>query len=76
MSNAATTPTDQERLLPMGQVCRRYSITDRTVDNWLGKGLSPEPVRINRLRYWRLSDLERFERESMTAPKRQPETAA
>lgn len=59
----------QERLLPMGQVCRRYGVTDRTIDRWLDRGILPEPVRINRYRYWRVSDLERFERERMGANK-------
>jgi predicted DNA-binding transcriptional regulator AlpA len=63
-----------ERLLPMGALCRRYSVTDRTIDRWLERGILPEPLRINRYRYWRVSDLERFEREHLSASK--AETAA
>jgi predicted DNA-binding transcriptional regulator AlpA len=56
-----------ERLLPMGQMCRRYGVTDRIIDRWLAAGVLPEPIRINRYRYWRLSDLERFERAGVSA---------
>jgi DNA-binding transcriptional MerR regulator len=62
----------QDRMLPMGQVCRRYGVTDRTIDRWLERGILPVPIRINRYRYWRESDLVRFERERMA----ERETAA
>ena len=52
---------EQERMLPMGQVCKRYGVTDRTVDRWLERGIIPRPFRINRYRYWRESDLVQFE---------------
>ena len=55
------------RMLPMGQVCRRYGVTDRTIDRWLERGILPQPLRINRYRYWRESDLQRFERERFSA---------
>ena len=58
----------------MGQMCKRYAVTDRTIDRWLKLGILPEPLRINRYRYWRVADLERFERERVSP--RQPETAA
>jgi predicted DNA-binding transcriptional regulator AlpA len=59
-----------EALLPIRLVCRRYAISVRTVDRWLAKGRFPKPVRINALRYWRVSDLERFEAERETGPVR------
>jgi predicted DNA-binding transcriptional regulator AlpA len=52
----------QERMLPMGQLRRRYNVTDRTIDRWLERGILPSPVRINRVRYWRESDIVQFER--------------
>lgn len=74
-TTAAKDETAQhERMLPMGLVCKRYNVTDRTVDRWLERGILPEPIRINRYRYWRESDLVRFERERMG--ERKPQTAA
>lgn len=67
MDAMSTVKDTSERMLPMGQVCRRYGVTDRTIDRWLERGILPEPLRINRYRYWRVSDLERFERERMSA---------
>ena len=61
-----TTETS-DRLLRMGEVCKRYSVTDRTIDRWLSSGILPEPVRINRWRYWRVSDLEHFEAARITS---------
>jgi len=74
MGSPTTTKDASERMLPMGQVCRRYGVTDRTIDRWLERGILPAPLRINRYRYWRVSDLERFEAERMSA--RTPENAA
>jgi predicted DNA-binding transcriptional regulator AlpA len=53
----------EDRMLPVRLVCKRYSITDRTVDRWLENGILPPPVRINGLRYWRQRELEQRERE-------------
>ena len=64
----------QERMLPMGQICKRYGVTDRTIDRWLERGVLPAPIRINRFRYWRESDLVQFERKQMSAHK--PDNAA
>ena len=68
-----TNDTTNERMLPMGQVCRRYGVTDRTIDRRLTRGILPEPIRINRYRYWRLSDLERFERGAPCADQNRSE---
>jgi predicted DNA-binding transcriptional regulator AlpA len=67
MDSTTAAKDTNERMLPMGQVCRRYGVTDRTIDRWLERGILPEPLRINRYRYWRESDLERFERERINA---------
>jgi predicted DNA-binding transcriptional regulator AlpA len=60
-----TTDDINDRLLPMPAMRRRYSVSDRTIDRWLARGVLPEPIRINRYRYWRLRDLEQFERNSL-----------
>jgi predicted DNA-binding transcriptional regulator AlpA len=65
-----------ERLLSLRFVCQRYNVADRTIDRWLESKILPEPIRINRLRYWRLSDLERFERERLNAKPAERDSAA
>ena len=53
-----------EQFLPARQVRKRYGVTDQTVWRWL-KNVNlkfPHPMRIGRLRYWRLSDLVAWER--------------
>jgi predicted DNA-binding transcriptional regulator AlpA len=56
-----------EKLLPTRDLIARYGVTDRTIDRWLSQGVLPPPVRINRRRYWRASEIEQRERERMTA---------
>lgn len=63
---------NSDKLLPVAQLRRRYSVCSRTLDRWLEDGILPQPVRINRYRYWRESDLERFERERMSAGTTKP----
>jgi DNA-binding transcriptional MerR regulator len=53
----------QDRMLPTRLVCKRYDITDRTVDRWVESGILPTPFRINGLRYWREHELEQRERQ-------------
>jgi predicted DNA-binding transcriptional regulator AlpA len=52
-----------ERLLPMRRMCRRYGVSDRTIDRWLERGELPKPVRIGGRKYWRVTDLELFEQQ-------------
>lgn len=73
MNSPNTTEGTSERMLPMGQMCKRYGVTDRTIDRWLEQGLLPVPMRLNRYRYWRESELVQFERKCMAAA-HQPET--
>jgi hypothetical protein len=49
--------------LPTKAVQRRYSVSSRTLDRWLEKSSLnfPKPMIINGRRYWRASDLERWE---------------
>jgi hypothetical protein len=60
-------PTDQ--LLPARAVQARYQIVDRTLDRWLANpelGF-PRPITVNKRRYFRVSDLEAWERERAAA---------
>jgi DNA-binding transcriptional MerR regulator len=59
--------TESERLLPVREMRKRYNVSTRTLDRWLDNRILPAPVRIGEYRYWRLSDLETFERERIAA---------
>ncbi len=55
--------------LPARDVLRRYGIVDRTLDRWLGnESLDfPQPLIINRRRYFRMAEIEAWERERARA---------
>jgi hypothetical protein len=56
-------------LMPARKVQERYDIADRTLDRWLeSKTLDfPRPVVINKRRYWRIAELEMWERARSAA---------
>jgi predicted DNA-binding transcriptional regulator AlpA len=57
-----------EQFLPARQVWQRYGVTSMTLWRWL-KDVDlkfPHPMRIGRLRYWRVSDLVEWERSTST----------
>ncbi len=58
------TQKDYENFLPARQVWERYGVTDMTLHRWIRdeKLGFPAPIYIHRLRYWRLADLEEWER--------------
>lgn len=51
-------------LLPARKTWERYGVTDRTLDRWLAREdlQFPKPTIVNGRRYWRLSELEAWER--------------
>ena len=51
-------------LAPARQVCERYGITTRTLSRWLGRPELnfPKPLVVNGRRYWRLNEIEAWER--------------
>ena len=62
-------PAGETALLPAREVTRRYGVVDRTLGRWLENvdlGF-PRPLVINKRRYFRLTDLERWERERARA---------
>jgi predicted site-specific integrase-resolvase len=63
------------RKLTKRLVAERYSITERTVDRWTEAGILPAPDRINTRCYWDLGEIEKRERERMSAA-RQPEATS
>jgi DNA-binding transcriptional MerR regulator len=44
-------------------LCERYSVCDRTIDRWVEAGILPEPMRINKARYWDEQEIEQLDRE-------------
>ena len=66
---------DDDEFLPTKRVRQRYGgKSEKTIDRWVEKGVLPPPEWINGRRHWRLSVLERHERESMST--RKSDTAA
>jgi DNA-binding transcriptional MerR regulator len=44
---------------------QRYGVVDRTIDRWTEAGILPEPMRINKIRYWDEAEIEELERARM-----------
>lgn len=42
---------------------QRYGVVDRTIDRWTEAGVLPEPMRINKVRYWDEQEIEQLDRE-------------
>lgn len=78
-----TVPIGGDVLLPTHVLLARYDIVDRTLDRWLADPRMdfPRPLVIARRRYFKQSEIERWERQraAVTPAKRehqQAETAA
>jgi predicted DNA-binding transcriptional regulator AlpA len=55
--------TDNSTFLTIGKTARRYGRCNRTIDRWLKDDPQfPHPVEICGRRYWRLDDLQAWER--------------
>jgi DNA-binding transcriptional MerR regulator len=54
-----------ETLLNTRKLKQRYGVTDRTILRWEETGVIPAATWIAKRKYWRLSDVERLERESV-----------
>jgi predicted DNA-binding transcriptional regulator AlpA len=56
-------------LLPTRFLLQRYSVSDRTIDRWCNNSELgfPQPMVVNKRRYWRLSELEEWERSRALA---------
>jgi DNA-binding transcriptional MerR regulator len=57
-----------EALLNTRKLKARYGISDRTVARWEDAGILPAAAWIAKRKYWKLSDLERLERDSVGLP--------
>jgi DNA-binding transcriptional MerR regulator len=69
---SANKSNPQGQKLPTRALCERYGVSSKTIDRWLETGVIPQPLRINRYRYWDLDELEASERKLKSAQ----ETAA
>ena len=58
-----------DQFLPARQVWKRYGVSSMTLWRWLKNTelKFPQPMRIGRLRYWRVSDLVEWERSAARA---------
>lgn len=77
-SGFATTP--EQEFLPTRKVRVRYGdVSEVTIDRWVSDPSLgfPKPIYIGRMRYWRIKDLETFERRRPTEnkPKRKSKSA-
>jgi predicted site-specific integrase-resolvase len=75
MSITSTGLSKFGRKLTSRALAERYGVCSRTLDRWTEAGILPEPMRINKVRYWDVQEIELRERERMGAA-RQPENAA
>jgi DNA-binding transcriptional MerR regulator len=65
MPRKPITQTSPYELISARGVADRYGISLRSVDRWLARKVIPPASRIiNTRRYWRLADLEAFDRAS------------
>jgi predicted DNA-binding transcriptional regulator AlpA len=62
------------RKLKASALQQRYGVADRTIDRWVETGVLPQPMRINRYRYWDEAEIEQRERERMAAQTARPDT--
>jgi predicted DNA-binding transcriptional regulator AlpA len=55
---------NDDRRLPAAAVAARYGVVPRTIDRWLARAELnfPRPHRVNRRRYWWLSQLRNWDR--------------
>lgn len=58
------TPAADERYLPARAVWERYGITSMSLHRWLNGAMPdfPQPIYLGRFRYWKLADLQVWER--------------
>jgi predicted DNA-binding transcriptional regulator AlpA len=58
---------DSDRFLKASAVAARYGINSVCLGRWQASTGFPAPIHINGQRYWRLSDLESWERDRASA---------
>ncbi len=51
------------RKLTCRMLCERYGIVPMTIKRWMAAKILPQPMVINKIRYWDESEIEASERE-------------
>jgi predicted DNA-binding transcriptional regulator AlpA len=46
------------RKVTVRYICERFGIVDRTVDRWIETGVLPQPIYINKRRYFDLQEVD------------------
>jgi predicted DNA-binding transcriptional regulator AlpA len=61
--------SDHDQLWPIRKVLQRYGVCARTIDRWIADQTLgfPQPIVINRQRYFSERQLEEWERRAMSA---------
>ena len=64
MPKHTTIPVSSDQRLPTSMVADRFHVATRTVERWMEDPLLnfPQPLLINKRRYWSLAELENWER--------------
>jgi len=64
---AGSAESDPENFLPARRVWERYGVTDMTIHRWIRDERMnfPQPVYIGRFRYWKLAELQVWERSRL-----------
>jgi predicted DNA-binding transcriptional regulator AlpA len=58
-------PNFPNKMLTSRSLCERYGVVAKTLDRWVQAGILPQPMWINRRRYWDVKDVETFDRDRM-----------
>jgi DNA-binding transcriptional MerR regulator len=58
---------DTPKYITRNAVARRYSVSARTVSRWEAAGTLPPARIINRKRYYAVAELDRLDREALSA---------
>jgi DNA-binding transcriptional MerR regulator len=56
-------PDSMPTRLSTSATARRLGVSIRSIDRWLAAGILPQPIRINKRKYWLVRDLEQFQRK-------------
>lgn len=54
-------PEDKPKFIDAAELCKELGICDRTLLNWINKGIFPKPLRLNiRRRIWLRVNIDQF----------------
>jgi len=48
-----------EKFCNAKEIIKQLGISKRTLDNWIGKGIFPKPIKMGRRIFWKESDIEK-----------------